>query len=203
MRLLCRFYDPQEGSIRLEDIDLKQIPLDDLRRSITVLFQQPVQYNATASENISLGDLSLQATETQIGAAAEAAGADEPILRLPQGYATLLGKWFEGGADLSVGEWQRLALARAFLRQARLVILDEPTSAMGPWAEAEWLARLRAVTAGKIVILITHRITTAAQADVIHVMQDGKIIEFGSHEALLATGGMYAQSWHTQLQHNL
>ncbi|MCU0489192.1 MAG: ATP-binding cassette domain-containing protein, partial [Anaerolineales bacterium] len=164
--------------------------------------QQPIQYNATASENISLGDLNLQATEEQIQAAAEAAGADEPILRLPQGYATLLGKWFEGGADLSVGEWQRLALARAFLRQARLVILDEPTSAMDPWAEAEWLARLRAVTAGKIVILITHRITTAAQADVIHIMQDGQIIESGSHEALLATDGMYAQSWHTQLQQN-
>lgn len=202
VRLLCRFYDPQDGSIRLEDVDLKQIRLEDLRRSITVLFQQPVQYNATASENISLGDLHLQATEEQIQAAAEAAGAAEPILRLPQGYATLLGKWFEGGADLSVGEWQRLALARAFLRQARLVILDEPTSAMDPWAEAEWLARLRAVTTGKIVILITHRITTAAQADVIHVMQDGKIIESGSHEALLATGGMYAQSWYTQLQHH-
>lgn len=202
VRLLCRFYDPQEGCIRLEGIDLKQVPLEDLRRSITVLFQQPVQYNATASENIGLGDLSLQATEEQIQAAAEAAGADEPILRLPQGYATLLGKWFEGGADLSVGEWQRLALARAFLRQARLVILDEPTSAMDPWAEAEWLARLRAVTVGKIVILITHRITTAAQADIIHVMQEGMIVESGSHEALLATGGMYAQSWKTQLQHN-
>ena len=199
IRLLCRFYDPQVGAIYLDGINLKQYSLENLRRSITVLFQQPVQFNATAGENIAVGDLNSQPQPEQITAAAAAAGADGPISRLPEGYNTLLGKWFEGGTDLSVGEWQRLALARAFLRQAPLIVLDEPTSSMDPWAEADWLGRFRRMATGKTAILITHRFTTAAHADIIHVMQDGQIIESGSHTELLAIGGLYAQSWHTQM----
>lgn len=200
IRLLCRFYDPQVGVITLDGKNLKQYSLENLRRSINVLFQQPVQYSATASENIAVGDLDSAPGAEQIHTAAAAAGADGPINRLPQGYDTLLGKWFEGGTDLSVGEWQRLALARAFLRQAPLIILDEPTSSMDPWAEADWLERFRRIAAGKTAILITHRFTTAAHADIIHVMQDGQIVESGSHSELLGLGGLYAQSWHTQMK---
>jgi ATP-binding cassette subfamily B protein len=134
----------------------------------------------------------------EIEEAARAAGADGPISRLPGGYDTVLGTWFEGGTDLSVGEWQRIALARAFLRQAPVVVLDEPTSAMDSWAEADWLARFRTLVAGRTAILITHRFTTARYADVIHVMEGGQIVESGSHEELVASGGRYAQSWNAQ-----
>lgn len=200
IRLLCRFYDPQAGSIFLDGIDLRQISLDSLRRSTTVLFQEPVQYNETARQNIALGDITQEPTLPQVSTAAHAAGADQPISRLPEGYDTLLGRWFEGGTELSLGEWQRLALARAFLRQAPLIILDEPTSAMDPWSEVEWLERFRSLAQGKTAILITHRFTTAAHADLIYVMQEGRIVESGKHVDLIARGGLYAQSWQAQLK---
>ncbi len=132
-KLICRFYDPESGQITLDGYDLRDFALADLRRLITILFQQPVQYHTTAAENITFGDLSAQPTQADIERAAQAAGAEAPIKRLPQEYDTVLGKWF-GGAELSVGEWQRVALARAFLRQAPIIILDEPTSAMDSWA---------------------------------------------------------------------
>jgi len=111
----------------------------------------------------------------------------------------LLGRWFAGGTELSVGEWQRIALARAFLRQAPIIILDEPTSALDPWAEADWLERFRKLAAGRTSIIITHRFTTAMHADVIQVMDRGQIIESGSHHELLEAGGLYAQSWSQQM----
>lgn len=200
IRLLCRFYDPQVGDIRLDGINLRDFTLKDLQRVITVLFQDPVQYFATAGENIALGDLAAKPDSKQIESAAEAAGADTPISNLPSGYDTLLGKWFAGGADLSVGEWQRIALARAFLRQAPIIILDEPTSAMDPWGEADWLRRFRAISASKTTILITHRFTTASHADRIYVMENGKIVETGTHTELINAGGQYAQSWNAQVQ---
>ena len=126
-------------------------------------------------------------------------GAHDLIRQLPQGYDTVMGRWF-GGTDLSVGEWQRLALARAFLRQADLIVLDEPTSAMDSWAEADWLARFRVLTAGRTVLIITHRFTTAMQADIIHVMAAGRIIESGTHAELVQQGGRYGQSWQQQMR---
>jgi len=219
IKLLCRLYDPQAGRITLDGLDLKDLATADLRNLITVLFQQPVHYNATAAENIALGVIGrdaenggaadqidraiesrIQHLNPQIVAAAEAGGADQPINRLPQTYDTLLGKWFVGGTDLSGGEWQRVALSRAFLRQAEIIILDEPTSAMDSWAEADWLRRFRSLVAGRTAIIITHRFTTAMQADMIHVMVEGKIVESGRHAGLLAQGGSYAQSWALQVQ---
>lgn len=199
IKQLCRFYDPDSGSVRIDGTDIRNLAADDLRRRITVLFQEPVRYHDTAFDNIAFGDLDSQPSRVQVEAAARAAGADAPISRLGQTYGTVLGKWF-GGAELSGGEWQRLALARAFLRQAELIVLDEPTSAMDSWAEADWLARFRRLVAGRTALIITHRFTTAMQADIIHVMDRGRIVESGSHEALLALGGRYAFSWNRQMR---
>jgi ATP-binding cassette subfamily B protein len=195
IKLLCRLYDPEQGRICFDGIDLRKIPLDELRRAVTVLFQQPVHYNATVAENISLGDIGRNPSPDEIQEAAIAAGAITPILGLKQGYETLLGKWFQNGEELSVGEWQRIALARAFLRKTPILLLDEPTSAMDSWAEADWIERLRENTRGRTVLIITHRFTTAMWADVIHVMAGGAIIESGTHEELAAKGGLYAESW--------
>ncbi len=197
IKLLCRLYDPDAGRIEVDGVDLKQLEIAHLRRLFTVLFQQPVHYSATVAENIALGGLA-EPSRSEVEDAARAAGADEPVGRLPQGYDTLLGKWFAGGMELSVGEWQRLALARAFLRQAPILLLDEPTSAMDSWAEADWHERFRQLAAGRTVLIITHRFTTAMRADIIHVMAEGRIAESGSHQELLARGGLYAQSWTTQ-----
>jgi len=211
IKLLCRFYDPECGQILIDGVDLRDLALADLRRHITVLFQEPVQYNATAAENISLGfgeahaevkpeaEVEVEAeAKHEVAGAARAAGADVPIDRLPNGFDTVLGTWFEGGTDLSTGEWQRIALARAFLRRAPVIVLDEPTSAMDPWAEADWLARFRSQAAGSTALVITHRFTTARCADTIAVMEHGSVVESGSHEELLAFDGRYAQAWSAQ-----
>lgn len=201
LKLLCRFYDPDSGAIEIDGRNLKDYAIDDLRRLITVLFQQPVHYNATVRENILYGDLtppsgaatyrSFGPTD-EIATALRAAGAEELVSRLPQKEETLLGRWFEGGTELSVGEWQRIALARAFLRRAPIIILDEPTSALDPWAEADWLERFRELAVGRTAIIITHKFTTAMHADVIHVMDHGRIVESGSHFRLLEKHGLYA-----------
>ncbi|HKN84915.1 MAG TPA: ABC transporter ATP-binding protein, partial [Pyrinomonadaceae bacterium] len=194
LKLLCRFYDPDSGSIEIDGRDLRDIPTEDLRQLITVLFQQPFHYNATVRENVLYGDLKRDLSAAEIHAALRAAGADEIVARLPEHEQTLLGRWFAGGTELSVGEWQRIALARAFLRRAPIIILDEPTSALDPWAEADWLERFRTLAVGRTSIIITHRFTTAMHADVIHVMDRGRIVESGSHELLLSRNGRYAES---------
>ncbi|HKZ01596.1 MAG TPA: ABC transporter ATP-binding protein, partial [Pyrinomonadaceae bacterium] len=189
LKLLCRFYDPEGGQIRFDGVDLRQYALAELRRMVTVLFQTTVNYSATVKENIAVADLDRKASLAEVASAARASGADVTVAHLPEGYESLLGNWFPGGTELSVGEWQRIALARAFLRKAPLILLDEPTSAMDPWAETDWLARLLESAKGHTVVLITHRFTTARCADVIHVMEEGRIIESGSHEELVALGG--------------
>ena len=200
LKLLCRFYDPDEGSIEIDGRDLKDFDTDDLRRLITVLFQQPVHYNTTVRDNVLYGDLNVNPSDAEIQTAIRAAGAEDVVSRLPEKEQTLLGRWFAGGTELSVGEWQRIALARAFLRRAPIIILDEPTSALDPWAEADWLERFRELARGRTSIIITHRFTTAMHADVIHVMDRGRIVESGSHQRLLEQSGLYAESWSRQMQ---
>lgn len=199
IKLLCRFYDPDAGRITVDGTDLRAFDRSDLRRHISVMFQFPMKYQMTASENIRLGDLHGTPTEEDVKAAATAGGAHHKIATLPQGYETLLGRWFESGVELSGGEWQRVALSRAFLRGAPLVVLDEPTSFMDSWAETEWLERFRRMVAGRSALLITHRFTTAMQADVIHVMDGGRVIESGTHGELLRRDGHYAASWRAQM----
>ena len=199
LKLLCRFYDPDAGQIEIDGCDLRDFATDDLRRLITVLFQQPFHYNTTVRENVLYGDLKLDPANAEIQTAIKAAGAEEIVSRLPQKEQTLLGRWFAGGTELSVGEWQRIALARAFLRRAPIIILDEPTSALDPWAEADWLERFRELARSRTSIIITHRFTTAMHADVIHVMDRGRIVESGSHHRLLEQSGLYAESWSRQM----
>lgn len=199
IKLLCRFFDPEAGRVMLDGLDLRDLPLAEVRRLYTVLFQEPQHYSDSAADNIAFGNLSADPQMDEIQAAAVASGADTFIRKLPQGYDTVLGKWF-GGAELSVGEWQRLALARAFVRQSPVILLDEPTSAMDSWAEMDWFARFRELAKGRTAVIITHRFTTAMQADLIHVMVDGQIIESGSHADLVSQGSMYAQSWAAQMR---
>lgn len=198
VKLLCRLYDPSAGRITLDGVDLRDLRVRDLHKLITVMFQEPVQYNAGARENLQLGDLRAAGNEERLVAAARAAGADSIVSRLPHDYDSLLGKMFLDGEELSVGEWQRLALARAFFRDAPVLLLDEPTSAMDSWSENGWMARLRQLAAGKTTLLITHRFTTARQADLICVMVDGQVVESGTHDALVARNGYYAGSWLAQ-----
>ncbi len=200
MKLLCRLYDPAEGRVLWDGQDLHDVAPDALHRQITMLFQEPYNYQETARHNIAVGDLSANPTLSAIEAAARAAEADELIRKLPKQYESMLGKWF-GGEELSVGQWQRVALARALIRQASLIILDEPTSAMDAWAETSWLNHMREITNGRTLIMITHRFTTAMHADLIYVLHENQLIEQGTHESLLAQGKRYAESWRDQMRH--
>jgi ATP-binding cassette subfamily B protein len=198
-KLLSRLYDPERGQIELDMIDLRHLKTDELRRLMTVLPQEYAQYNNTVAENIAFGDISRTPDSARIKSAAREAQADAFIRRLPDGYDALLGKWFEGGTEVSVGERQRIALARALVRPAPIIILDEPTSAMDPWTEMQWLATFRKLVAGRTAIIITQRITTAMCADTIYVLDDGRIVESGNHHQLMAAGGRYAQLLNSQL----
>lgn len=199
VKLLCRFYDPEEGRILVDGVDLRAFDRETLRRGIAVLFQEPVHYHASVRENIAFGDVTKLQDHERVREAARGAGALEPIERLEAGFETVLGKWF-GHTELSGGEWQRIALARAFFRQASLIILDEPTSAMDSWAEQDWLDRFRALAEGKTALMITHRFTTAMHADIIHVLDMGRVVESGTHAQLVALGRKYAASWAAQMR---
>jgi ATP-binding cassette subfamily B protein len=198
LKLLCRFYDPEEGNVEIDGVDLRKLNLEDLRRHIAVLFQQPVHYQETVRDNIALGGLWSAAPDEAIEKAAEEAGIREKIAGLPRGFESILGRYFAEGVELSVGEWQRVALARCFFRQAGIIVLDEPTSAMDPWAEHDWLRHFRRLAEGRTVLIITHRFTTAMYADVIHVMDEGRVVESGTHEELLRGMGRYAAGWAAQ-----
>lgn len=200
-KLICRFYDPDSGEVQMDDIGLSNLSGHDLRHHITILMQHPVQYHDSAANNIMYGNFSEDScSQSEIEHVAQAAGAHDMILRLPQKYDTLLGKWFVNGAELSAGEWQRIAFARAFYRKAQIIILDEPTSYMDSWSEADWFDRFQNLAKGRTGIIITHRFTIARHADVIHVMDQGKIAESGSHDELVAKDGMYARCWIQQTQ---
>lgn len=198
IKLLARFYDPEAGSVHFDGIDLKSVAPEELRRRMTVMFQSPVVYQETARENVAMSDLEAEATPERIETAAREGGAHDLISALPAGYDTPLGKAFPGGTELSGGEWQRIAMARARFRRSPLIVLDEPTSHLDSWAEAEWFGRFRQQAESATVLIVTHRLSIARHADVIHVMEHGRIVESGGHDELCALRGRYARSWDAQ-----
>ncbi|MBN2305570.1 MAG: ABC transporter ATP-binding protein [Anaerolineae bacterium] len=201
IKLLCRLYDPTGGAIRVDGIDLREFDLTEFRGEVSVILQDYARYNLTAQENIWLGNVSAPPDPKQITAAARLGGADGVISSLKDGYQTVLGKLFQDGEQLSIGEWQKIALSRAFLRDSQVIILDEPTSSMDAQAEYEVFESLRNLTDGHTVILISHRFSTVRMVDKIYVLADGRIVEQGSHEDLVAQNGRYAHLFRTQAQY--
>ena len=201
IKLLCRLYDPVSGNITIDGIDLRKFDLVDLRNQISVVFQDYVRYYFTARENVWLGNTNITPHTDRITIAAQKAGADEVIASLPRGYDTVLGKWFDGGEELSVGQWQKIALARSFLRDSQIIILDEPTSAIDPKAEEEIFLKFRQLIDNRTAILISHRLSTVKMADCIYVMHQGAIVERGTHDELMKQGGTYAHLFATQARY--
>lgn len=198
IKLLCRLYDPSSGAITLDGVDLRSFDVNGLRQSMSVVFQDYSRYQLSARENIRLGDVRLDPNDPAIEAAARDSGVHEVIAGLPRGYDTSLGRWFDQGEELSVGEWQKIALARAFVRDAQLLVLDEPTSALDPQAEWEVFRHIKELARGRSVVLVSHRFSTVRTADRIHIFDQGRIVESGTHEELVALGGLYAEMYEVQ-----
>jgi len=198
VKLLTRLYDPSEGQILLDGVDLRDYNLDDLCSQIAVIFQDFMRYDLTAAENIAVGLIREQHNRGKIEAAARKSLAHGVVSRLPLGYEQMLGRRFEGGVDLSGGEWQKLALARAYLRHAQLLILDEPTASLDARSEHEVFERFAELTAGKMAVLISHRFSTVRMADRILVLENGNIAEDGNHAQLMAQAGRYSEMFEMQ-----
>jgi ATP-binding cassette subfamily B protein len=197
-KLICRLYDPTDGRILIDGIDIRDTDPAQLRAQIGGMFQDYVTYQATAAENIGLGHLDAIADREAILQASRQAGADGLIAALPQGYETALGKWFDAGVNLSGGEWQKVALARAFMRDARILLLDEPTSALDAQAEYELFERIHSLTRGRTAVYISHRFSTVRRADRILFLEHGRLVEEGTHEQLMRLNGRYARLFRLQ-----
>ena len=197
-KLLVRLYDPSEGRILLDGVDLREYDADSLRRNVGVIFQDFVRYDLVLRENIAVGNIERREDEPRIFGAAERSLADTVARRLTGQYDQMLGRRFDGGVDLSGGEWQKVALARAYMRDAQLLILDEPTAALDARAEYEVFLRFSELTAGKMAVLISHRFSTVRMADRILVLRGGELVEDGTHEELVARGGLYAELFQLQ-----
>jgi ATP-binding cassette, subfamily B, bacterial len=198
VKLITRLYDPTEGEILLDGIDLREYDLDDLHSEMGVIFQDFMRYEMTARENIEVGRIEVEHAQEEIEYAAEKSLAAGVVATLQGKYNQMLGRRFEGGVDLSGGEWQKMALARAYLRDAQLLILDEPTAALDARSELEVFERFAELTFGKMALLISHRFSTVRMADRIVVLEAGRLVEEGSHAQLMALGGRYAAMFEMQ-----
>jgi ATP-binding cassette subfamily B protein len=200
IKLLARLYDPTEGQILFNGVDLRDLDPGELRRRIGVIFQDFVHYHLAASENIGFGQIEALGDRPRIEASAVKSGAHPVITALPEGYETILGRWFAKGRDLSGGEWQKIALGRAFMRSCDILVLDEPTAALDAENEYQVFQQFRQLTEEKMAILISHRFSTVRMADRIYVLDDGQLREQGTHEELLARDGIYARLFTLQAQ---
>lgn len=200
VKLLARLYDPTEGRILLDGRDLRDYDLDDLRAAVGVIFQDFVRYAMSASDNIAAGRIEARADRPRIETAATRALADQVIAKLPEGYDQMVGKRFARGIELSGGEWQKLAIARAYMREAQILILDEPTAALDARAEFEVFQRFKDLSAGRTSLLISHRFSSVRMADRIIVLEHGKVQDQGTHDALLAREGRYRELFELQAQ---
>ncbi len=198
VKLLTRLYDPDEGRILLDGHDLRDYDLDELRGSMGVIFQDFVRYNFTAGDNIAVGRISARDDQARIERAARSSQADEVIAGLPAGYGQRIGKRFKNGVELSGGEWQKVAIARAYMREAEVLILDEPTAALDARAEFEVFQRFKELSRGKTAVLISHRFSSVRMADRIFVLVDGKVDAAGTHEELVRRPGLYAELFELQ-----
>ena len=200
VKLLCRLYDPTHGKLTFDGIDLRDFSVEDVRRQVSIMFQDYVQYHLSARENIWLGDTSFPLESERIEAAVKQAGAQGIFKKLSAGYDTILGRRFEGGEELSIGEWQKIALARAFFRDSGILVLDEPTSAMDARAEYELFQRFHSLTKGRTAILISHRLSSVKMVDRIYVLEHGKVVESGTHDELISLNSRYATFFEMQAE---
>lgn len=201
IKLLCRLYDPTAGRITLDGLDLRQFLTEDLHREMGVIFQDYSKYNLTVRENIWFGNVAQPMDQYPISEAARCSGADRVISGLNKGYETILGRWFEDGEELSIGEWQKVALARAFLSDAQIIVMDEPTSALDARSEEEVFKRFEELAEDRTAILISHRLSTVKMADRIYLLKGGRIAESGTHEELMKFGGEYEALFSIQAKH--
>jgi len=198
VKLLARLYDPDEGRILLDDVDLRDYDLDSLRKNIGIIFQDFVRYDFILRENIGVSQVEALGDEARIREAARRSLADSVATRVPQGFDQMLGRRFDNGVELSGGEWQKVALARAYMRDSQVLILDEPTAALDARAEYEVFLRFAELTRGRMAVLISHRFSTVRMADRILVLQGGELVDDGTHEELVARGGLYAELFSLQ-----
>ncbi len=198
VKLITRLYDPTVGQILLDGMDLREYSLEDLHREIGVIFQDFMRYEMTARDNIAVGRVDREHQQEEIEFAAHKSLADTVVAKLEHGYDQTLGRRFEGGVELSGGEWQKMALARAYLRDAQLLILDEPTAALDARSELEVFERFAELTQGKMALLISHRFSTVRMADRIVVLSGGRLVEEGNHQQLMSAGGLYAEMFEMQ-----
>ncbi|MDE0421456.1 MAG: ABC transporter ATP-binding protein [Gammaproteobacteria bacterium] len=198
VKLLSRLYDPVEGEIRFDGRDLREYDLGEVRRDIAVVFQDFFRYDLSAADNVGFGEVRALNDRDRIQAAAKQAGAHDIIEALPKGYDTVLGRTFDEGVDLSGGEWQHLAISRAFLSDAQILILDEPTAALDAFREHRLYEQVAELSANKTVVFISHRFSTVRMADLIVVLEDGRVTEVGDHDTLIARNGKYAAMFNTQ-----